>query len=90
MNSITRNIGDLGAADRQALERVFGAPLGDNQRVTLQVAETEKKSQAPVPAGGATTLLPEWCQVYAGLTDEEINELDQATKRRLDLGRTGG
>ncbi len=35
-------------------------------------------------------VLPDWCNVYSGLSDEEIERLDAATKQRLDLSRGSG
>ncbi len=32
--------------------------------------------------------LPEWCDVYDGLSDEEIERLERAISRRLDLTRS--
>lgn len=32
--------------------------------------------------------LPEWCNVYAGLSDEEIAELEETILTRADLTRS--
>jgi hypothetical protein len=86
MESITRNVSDIPAGDLQALEHLIGAPLRPSQQVIVQVIEKESDrnktpSEAPEPK------LPEWFNVYEGLSDAEIDELDAAIQQRLDLTR---
>lgn len=86
METITRNVSDIPAGDRQAFEHLIGAPLHLSQQVIVQVIEKE--------SGGKETLsdtseakLPEWFNVYEGMTDEEVDQLDAAIQLRLDLTR---
>ncbi|HUG92528.1 MAG TPA: hypothetical protein VML55_16940 [Planctomycetaceae bacterium] len=37
MKSIVRNVRDIDAGDRQALEHVVGEPLGENQQLVISV-----------------------------------------------------
>jgi hypothetical protein len=49
---------------------------------------TAHKFRADRPGNGtAVGMLPEWCNAYAGLTDEEIADLEQTILTRADLTR---
>ncbi len=41
----------------------------------------------PQPNSGETVALPVWCNVYEGLSDEEIADLDRTILTRADLTR---
>lgn len=45
----------------------------------------EVQTSSDTDAAGDT--LPEWCQVYAGLSDEEIADLERAVLSRADFNR---
>jgi hypothetical protein len=89
MESVTRNVRDIEGEDRRALEHVLGRHLSDNDQVIIQV----------VPPGGATATgtqmvdsapsdqLPDWCNVYEGLSEEEIDDLESIIKERANLTR---
>ncbi len=79
MATIVRNVRDLDRNDRSALERVVGQELREGQRVVIQVENPPVEEREPsTPAAGE---LPEWCNIYAGLSNDEIDELDQAITR---------
>lgn len=95
MESITRNVRDLEADKRQSLEAVVGHQLQDNQRVIIQVVsmDIEQKGPAPEkasskPNGTAAPQLPDWCNVYEGLTEEEVGDIEQTVLTRADLTRS--
>ena len=88
METIIRNICDLGEADRSALERVIGHELRETQRVILNIVDVETRKSVPgshdgMEPGG----VPDWWKIYDGLSDQEIDELDQAIRQRADLTR---
>ena len=87
MEIISRDVSDLDRADRAVLERVVGHALGEGQRLIIQVMTGEPATPSP-----ATTPadLPEWCDVYAGLSDAEIDDLDTAIRQRANLSRPTG
>ena len=91
MDNIVRDIGALNTADRQALEHLLGQPLHENQQVVIQVVTAQPhppaRSQAGNGAAGGSPL-PEWCHVYAGLSDEEIADLEKVVLTRADLTRS--
>jgi hypothetical protein len=91
MNSIISNVRDLEAPQRQTLEAVVGHPLHDNEQVIIQVVALDSQDVEPnrgrVIDEESAPALPDWCDVYEGLTDEEIEDLEQAILQRADLSR---
>jgi hypothetical protein len=86
METITRNVSDIPAGDLPALEHLVGSALRPNQQVIVQVIDKEAApDNAPLDAD--VPQLPEWFNVYEGLSDEEIDQLDAAIQQRLDLTR---
>jgi hypothetical protein len=65
---------------------VLGQPLTENQRVIIQV---ETAPAPPMEHADKTpsTKLPAWCDVYAGLTDEEIAQVEEIALSRADMSR---
>jgi hypothetical protein len=85
MESITRNVRDIDAHARKAIERSFGLHLQENQRIVVQLvtdpmASTESETSE-------TSKLPDWCDVFAGLTDEQIVEVETVARTRANLSR---
>jgi hypothetical protein len=78
METIVRNVRDLDQTDRSALERVVGRQLGESQQLVIQVVSAAVEPPAPPMAGGQ---LPDWCDVYEGLSDAQIDDLDGAIVR---------
>ena len=89
MEAIIRNVRDIDAADRRALEHVLGYKLQENQQVVFQVLsvktadKTDRHESTAQPSAG----LPEWCKVYDGLSDDEIADVESVALRRSDLTR---
>src|SRR5438876_201380 len=78
MDAIIRNVRDIDSSERCVLEHVLGRRLGENQQVIVQIVTLKSEPTRDEPAVGqelsATTTpgpLPEWCSVFAGLTDEQ-------------------
>ena len=84
-----RNVRDIPATDIQALEHLIGVSLYPDQQVIVQVVESEPGRRENSPDSGEAKL-PDWCNIYEGLNDEEIDRLDAAIQRRLDLTRNDG
>lgn len=80
METIRRNVADLDRIDRTALERVVGHALDESQGLVIQV--TSKDSTPAHPQAGTIAELPEWCDVYAGLSAAEVDDLDAAILER--------
>ncbi len=87
MESISRNVRDMGSADRRALEHVVGQTLRDNQKLVIQILSVDLLESPPATAAPAGQL-PDWCNVYEGLSDAEIAELEKTVLQRADLTRS--
>ena len=95
MDSISYGVNDLSADQRHAFEGVLGQPLRDDQRVVVQLVNTKGTPTSEEPAAmhdgevtikrdGDVGILPDWCAIFAGLSDEEMAELDDAILDRSD------
>ncbi len=77
METVVRNVRDLNVTDRSAFERVVGHALVESQRLIIQIVGKEISSGIiPTPVA-----LPEWCNVYEGLSDSEIDDLGTSIVR---------
>jgi hypothetical protein len=72
MEAIIRNVRDIETSERQVLEHVLGQQLRENQQVIIQVVTLPREAPEGGEAVDATPSrrLPEWCNVFAGLSDE--------------------
>ncbi len=91
MDTFTRNVEEMNSHDRHLLENVIGRPLHEDQQLVIQVVD-RKLTQASNPPEGSTadacgTSLPDWCNVYAGLSDQEIAAIEQTILKRSQLCR---
>lgn len=80
METFVRHVRDLDQQDRFALERVVGHSFGESQQLLIQVTgdpANRPVNGEPVEKGQ----LPDWCHVYEGLTEEQVDELDQSIVR---------
>ena len=89
MESITRNVRDIGSRERQALEYVLGQQLTENQKIIIQIVTLPIESVESQPGQERTSAapLPEWCNVFAGLTDEQVAEVEGIVLQRSDISR---
>jgi hypothetical protein len=91
MESLIRNVGDIDAHDRQALEHVLGLSLRENQQLVIHIVNLNVEAEAAkTPAskqGSETPVLPDWCKVYEGMSDADIDDMEHTILQRADLGR---
>ena len=78
METITRNVGELGAGQRSAVEQIVGHGLTDHQRLIIHVVGLEIATE-PIPVG--TGELPTWCNVYDGASAEVIAAVEKSIVR---------
>jgi len=78
METITRNVGELGAGQRSAVEQIIGHGLTDHQRLIIHVISLEIETE-PIQVG--TDELPTWCNVYDGASAEEIAAVEKSIVR---------
>ena len=97
MESNSYSVTDLSADQRHVLEGVLGQPLRDDQRVVVQLldAKTPVPANQSPPAGENATgksvdvgILPDWCAIFADLSDDEFAEIEAAILTRADLSRS--
>jgi hypothetical protein len=89
MDEITRNVAEIEPSDRRALEHVLGYPLHDHQTVVLRVVGSDTVDDSPAN-GDQSSLgdtLPDWCDVYDGLSDDEIAAIEKIMLTRANLTR---
>lgn len=87
MESIVRNVRDIDNADREVLEHVVGCRLDDNQQLIIRVVNKDTPSISPTDTTQLDQQIPEWWRVYEGLSEEEVDRLDQAIRQRANLTR---
>lgn len=91
MDTVSYNVTDLSADQRQAFEGVLGQPLHDDQRVVIKIAEQPKQTVADGKAERRNSAasnrpreLPEWVTIFADLSDEEIADLESVILSRSE------
>jgi hypothetical protein len=89
MEPIVRHVCDINATQRRALEEVIGQSLAEDEQVIIQVvtlghppAESPQGPRAPHPSP-----LPYWCNVFEGLSAEQLADVEEAILQRTDLTR---
>lgn len=84
METVTRNVRDLGVGERSAAEQLIGHSLSDQQQLIIQVVGI---SIVPEQAPEGSDELPDWCNVYAGLSDDQIADIEKSIVR-CDVSRS--
>lgn len=87
---ITRNVYEIAPADRQALEHMLGLPLSDHQQVVLRIIgqpESHPQQNDSDQSVADDDTLPDWCNVFEGLSDAEIASIEEVMLTRADLTR---
>ncbi len=91
MESISRNVGDLTATERQVYETVLGHQLHAGQQVIVQLIDVDASDAKAQPTASpqengaqqkGDAKLPEWCAVYRGLSDEEVDAVEESVLAR--------
>ena len=80
METVVHNIRDLSGNERSAAEQLVGHALRENQQLVIQVV-TLDLGVPPSGARAGEAKLPDWCNVYEGLSDAEIAEIDKSIVR---------
>ena len=86
MEQVVHNVAEIDTAVRQALEHLIGKRLGEHPQVVINVVNLDV-SNPDMSAASISQEVPDWWNIYEGLTDEEIEELDQAIRQRANLTR---
>jgi hypothetical protein len=90
MESTVRKVKEIATAERQVYETVLGEKLRENQQVILQVTTVSQAPEAPGngPDAQQAGQLPDWCNVYDGLSEQEIAEVERVCLSRSDMSRS--
>ncbi len=86
MKTVTCDIRDLPLSERSALERIVGHQLRETTQIIVNVVDVDVSPAAPI----ITPLepdVPELWKIYDGLSEEEIETLDQVLRQRANLTR---
>ena len=86
METVIHQVSELGTSERTAAEQLVGHALHENQQLVIQVV-TPIQATGADKADASSEQLPEWCNVYAGMSSEEIEALERAISQRLDITR---
>ncbi|QDT52785.1 hypothetical protein Pan44_07970 [Caulifigura coniformis] len=86
METIIRNVRDLPEVDRSAAEQLVGHELTPDQQLVIVVQYSRGQALAP-KSTGSTPKLPDWCNVFSGLNDQEVADLEEVILSRADLSR---
>jgi len=82
--SVNIEIAGLDSLHRRALEEVIGRPLSAHQRLVISVAE---EKSLPASESRPAQTLEDWTRIYDGLSDAEVDEIDEIVKARADVSR---
>jgi hypothetical protein len=88
METIIRNVRDLQENERSAAEQLVGHSVRENQRLIIQVTDIDlavSGREGATPQGGSE--IPEWWNIYEGLSDDDVEKLDKAIRQRANLTR---
>lgn len=83
-NGLKIDVSALDVPHRRALEEVIGQELAANQQLIISVIDVELP---PSDSGRPAQSLEDWTQVYDGLSDEQVEAIDQVVKTRANLTR---
>ena len=78
------DVATLDVPHRRALEEVIGQQLLANQRLIISVTELEVP---PNTGRRPAQTLDDWTHVYDGLSDDEIEAVDEVVNTRANLTR---
>jgi hypothetical protein len=81
------DVTSLDPAHRRALEDIVGHQLQAHQRLIIQITEVKTSGVAEVASPQRTQSVEDWSKVYEGLTEEQVEAIDQTVKTRANLTR---
>jgi len=87
MEKVIRKVTEIDQSDRRAIEHLIGQNLAEHQQVIISVVNLDRTngddSSAVAASGGVAT----WWNIYEGLSEEDIDRLEQVIRRRAILTR---
>jgi len=87
MENVIRSVSDMTSADRLVIENFLGTHLTEDQKVSIRVLDAGSRPLEKADAGSKgqqLSPLPEWCNVYHGLSDAQVAEIESSIVRSHD------
>lgn len=75
METVIRNVGELDAPERSALERVIGHPLRESERIILSIQKLDLPLHSAAPPQDMPAGIPEHWKVFDGLSEAEVDDI---------------
>lgn len=75
------NVRDIDPGDRIAIEHLVGRSLSDDQQLIIQIVGSATAQANVADWANLADELPEWCNVYQSLSDDEIADLEKSIVR---------
>ena len=86
METIIRNVRDIVPDERRTMEHVLGQQLQENQQLIVQIVTPAGEHDGdPQENMASSQPLPDWCNVFAGMNDNELAEVENVILQRSDL-----
>jgi hypothetical protein len=86
MEKVIQSVAELSSRDRGAIEHIMGTHLKGDEQLTIRVERSSGKLAETVTETPADEI-PEAWKIYEGLSDSEIDKLDEAIRQRANLSR---
>jgi hypothetical protein len=82
MSTFIRQVREIEPFERQTLEHMLGQPLIEGQQIIINLIDGNVATPDNLtPAQLAASKLPDWCDVYRGLSDNEIADIESSIVR---------
>lgn len=81
MKTLVKSVKDMEAAERSTIERIVGERLEDNQRLFIRITDDLQNAVNSKVNGKVESELPEWCNIYEGLSTHEVEKLSDSIMR---------
>lgn len=88
MEKITRHVLNLGSDEKRMYESVLGHTLHADQQIILHVITPQATTEETPATQQSSGTLPDWCNVYDGLSGEEMDELEEVILDRSHWSRS--
>jgi len=85
METVIRKVDEIEGADRQAIERLVGHQLQPDQQLVIQVIDKDRLKE--LESVDVASGLPAWCNVYEGLSEQDLLKIEETILSRANLSR---
>ena len=85
---IMKKLNEIDPRDLPIVERLFGQQLDPTSNVVLILRDGNNVPKDSNRNSANFDTLPDWCDMYAGLSDAQIADLESVVLQRADLARS--